>query len=108
MIDSELIFCYAKCGDKYIGDLENFISDPNQADIQKVGDKCFDHKLYTAAKILYQRVSNNQKLAQVFVMLGEYQMAYDAAKKADIPKVWKAVCFSCVRAKEFMFAQRCG
>lgn len=33
MIDSELIFSYACCGDKYIGQLESFISDPNQADI---------------------------------------------------------------------------
>jgi len=29
VIDSELIFCYAKCGHKYQGELENFISDPN-------------------------------------------------------------------------------
>jgi hypothetical protein len=28
-VDSELIFCYAKCGNKYMGEFENFISDPN-------------------------------------------------------------------------------
>jgi clathrin heavy chain len=33
IIDSELIFSYAKCGDKYIGELENFISEPNQGDL---------------------------------------------------------------------------
>ena len=38
----------------------------------------------------------------------EYVQAYDAAKKADIPKVWKAVCFACVRAKEFRTAALCG
>jgi clathrin heavy chain len=59
IIDSELIFAYAKCGDKNIGDLESFISEPNQADIQKVGDRCFDGKLFAAAKILFQRVGNN-------------------------------------------------
>jgi clathrin heavy chain len=72
IIDSELIFSYAKCGDKYLGELENFISEPNQGDLQKVGDKCFESKLYTPAKILFQRIGNNQKLAQVYVMLKEY------------------------------------
>ena len=33
IIDSELIYSYAKCGDKYLGELENFISEPNQGDI---------------------------------------------------------------------------
>ena len=108
IIDSELIYSYAKCGDKYLGELENFISEPNQGDIQKVGDRCFENKLYTQAKVLFQRIGNNQKLAQVQVMLKEYVQAYDSAKKADIPKVWKAVCFSCVRAKEFLIAAKCG
>jgi len=58
--------------------------------------------------VLFQRVGNQQKLAQVYVMLKEYVQAFEAAKKADIPKVWKAVCFSCVRAQEFATAARCG
>ena len=37
-------------------------------------------------------------------MMKEYVAAYEAAKKADIPKCWKAVCFACVRAKEFATA----
>ena len=41
-------------------------------------------------------------------MLKKFQDAFDAAKKADIPKVWKAVCFACVRAKEFRMAALCG
>lgn len=64
--------------------------------------------MYEAAKIIFTKLGNNQKLAQVFVMNKEYIQAYDAAKKADIPKVWKAVCFACVRAKEFRTAQLCG
>lgn len=47
-------------------------------------------------------------MAQVYVMLKKYQAAFDAAKKADTPKVWKAVCFACVRAKEFRMAALCG
>lgn len=63
MIDSELIFAYAMCGQRYLPELEAFISEPNQADIQKCGDRCFDERLYEAAKILYTHVGNNQKLA---------------------------------------------
>lgn len=108
VIDTELIFSYAKCGEKCLVDLENFVREPNQADLQKVGDKCFDAKIYEAAKIIFTKLGNNQKLAQVFVMNKEYIQAYDAAKRADIPKVWKAVCFACVRAKEFRTALLCG
>lgn len=107
-IDSELIFAYAKGGEKYLAELESFVRDPNQADIQKCGDRCFDEQLYLAAEILFKRISNNQKLAQTYVMLKKYQAAFEAAKKADIPKVWKAVCFACVRAKEFRMAALCG
>lgn len=88
--------------------MENFVREPNQADLQKVGDKCFDFKMYEAAKIIFSKLQNNQKLAQVFVMNKEYVQAYDAAKRADVPKVWKAVCFACVRAKEFRTAHLCG
>jgi len=108
MIDSELIFSYAKCGDKYLGEMENFISEPNQADILKTGDRCFASRLYNAAQLLYQKAGNNQKLAEVYVMLKKYAMALEAARKANIPKVWKAVCFSCVRAGEFKSAATCG
>jgi len=41
-------------------------------------------------------------------MLKKYAMALEAARKANIPKVWKAVCFSCVRAGEFKSAAVCG
>jgi clathrin heavy chain len=59
IIDSELCFSFAKCGDKYLEQLENFISEPNQADLQKVGDRCFESKLYIPAKVLFQRISNH-------------------------------------------------
>lgn len=59
MIDSELIYAYAKCGQRFLGELEAFISEPNQADLQKCGDRCFDDKLYEAARILYSHIGNN-------------------------------------------------
>jgi clathrin heavy chain len=108
VIDNELIFAFAKCGEKHIADLETFIQEPNQADLISVGDRCFENRLYYPAKVLYTKYGNNQKLAQAYVMLKEYNAAYEAAKKADVPRVWKQVCFACARAHEFRFAQLCG
>lgn len=72
LIDNELIFSYAKGGEASLGELESFVNEPNQADIQKCGDRCFDDKLYLAAEILYKRIQNNQKLATTYVMLKKY------------------------------------
>lgn len=107
-MDNELIFAYAKGGERWLGDMETFVGEPNQANHELCGDRCFDDKLYLAAEILYKRISNNQKLAQTYVNLKKFQLAFDAAKKADVPRVWKAVCFACVRAKEFNMAALCG
>lgn len=108
MIDSELVFAYAKCGARYLPELEAFITEPTQADPLKCGDRCFDEKLYDAALLLYKQAGNNPKLASTLVKLKQYQQAFEAAKKADSMKVWKEVCFACVRAKEFRTANLCG
>ena len=71
-IDSELIFAYAKGNERYLPDLEIFVSEPNQADMTRSGERCFDEKLYLAAEVLFKRVGNNQKLAQTFVRLKKY------------------------------------
>ena len=60
--------------------MESFITDPNQADILKTGDRCFDSKLYNAAELLYIKAGNNQKLAQVYVMLQKYALAFRCIK----------------------------
>jgi clathrin heavy chain len=107
-VDSELIFCYAKCGDKYQGELELFLSNPNQADILATAEKCFDNSLFTVAKILFTKNQNHQRLAVCYVKLKDYKSAMESAQKTNIPKVWKQVCFACVRAKEFKVAAECG
>jgi len=71
-VDNELIFAYAKGGERWLSDLESFVGEPNQANSEHCGDRCFDDKLYLAAEILYKRVANNQKLAQVYVQLKKY------------------------------------
>ncbi|XP_022902707.1 clathrin heavy chain [Onthophagus taurus] len=105
-IESELIYSYAKTG--RLADLEEFISGPNHADIQKIGDRCFDDKMYDAAKLLYNNVSNFARLAITLVHLKEFQGAVDGARKANSTRTWKEVCFACVDAEEFRLAQMCG
>lgn len=56
-----------------------------------MADRCFDDKMYDAAKLLYNNVSNYARLAITLVHLGEYQGAVDGARKANSTKTWKEV-----------------
>lgn len=105
-IESELIYAYARTN--RLADLEEFISSPNHADIQKIGDRCFDDQMYDAAKLLYNNVSNFARLAITLVHLKEFQGAVDSARKANSTRTWKEVCFFCVEGREFRLAQMCG
>ncbi|XP_022243917.1 clathrin heavy chain 1-like [Limulus polyphemus] len=105
-VESELIYAYAKTN--RLSDLEEFISSPNHADIQKIGDRCFDDGLYESAKLLYNNVSNFARLAITLVHLKEFQGAVDSARKANSTRTWKEVCFACVDSEEFRLAQMCG
>lgn len=56
-----------------------------------MGDRCYDDKMYEAAKLLYNNVSNFGRLASTLVHLGEYQAAVDGARKANSTRTWKEV-----------------
>ena len=84
------------------------LKSPNSTDVQKVGDRCYDDKMYEAAKMLYSNIKNNAKIASCLVRLGQYQQAIDSAKKANSPKTWKELCFACVDAEEFRLATIAG
>lgn len=105
-VDTELAYSYARSGK--LEELEAFISTPNTADIQNVGDKCFEEASYEAAKILYISINNNAKLASCRIHLGEYREAVEAAKKANSLKTWQEVSTACVEANEFKLALICG
>jgi clathrin heavy chain len=105
-IETELAFAYAKTG--RLTDLENFVHEPNHAQIQVVGDRCFEEQLYPAAKILYNSISNYARLAITVVKMGDYQGAVDAGRKANSTRTWKEICFACVDQNEFRLAQICG
>ena len=105
-IETELIYAYAKTN--RLAELEEFISGPNHAQILVVGDRCFDDKMYEAAKILYNNVSNYAKLAITLCYLDDFQGAVEGARKANSTRTWKEVCFACVEHNEFRLAQMCG
>lgn len=105
-VETELVYAYAKTN--RLADMEEFVSGPNHANITQVADRCFDDKMYDAAKLLYNNVSNYARLAITLVYLGEYQGAVDSARKANSTKTWKEVCFACVDNEEFRLAQMCG
>ncbi|KAF3851318.1 hypothetical protein F7725_013090 [Dissostichus mawsoni] len=105
-VETELIFALAKTN--RLAELEEFVSGPNNAHIQQVGDRCYDEGMYDAAKLLYNNVSNFARLASTLVHLGEYQAAVDSGRKANSTRTWKEVCFACVDGEEFRLAQICG
>jgi clathrin heavy chain len=105
-VETELAFAFAKTD--RLADLEEFVTSSHNADIQGVGDRCFDEKLFGAAKVLYNNISNFARLASTLVYLGEFQNAVDGAKKANSTRTWKEVCFACIDADEFKLAQQCG
>ncbi|KAJ2614259.1 Clathrin heavy chain [Coemansia sp. RSA 1365] len=105
-VESELLFAYAKT--ERLVDLEDMLHGPNIAQVQKVGDRCYDEGLFEAARVLFQSVSNWSRLASTLVRLGDYQAAVDCGRKANSTAVWKDIHAACIAEKEFRLAQICG
>jgi len=103
LVDTELVYSYAKTD--ALAAMEEFVSGTNTANVQSVGDRLYEERVFKAAKILYQSIPNNSKLASTFVMLGEYTQAVEAAKKANNSLTWKEVNLACVQAKQFRCAE---
>jgi len=106
VVDSALVYSLAQT--RRLGDLEAFISSPNVADVQAIGDRCYDEGLFEAARIVYTAANNYPKLASTLVALGLFREAVDAGKKANSVRTWKEISAACVRAGEFKLAQACG
>jgi len=105
-LDTMLIYAYAKSNK--LGDLEEFISAPNVASIQTIGERCFDEGMFSAAKLLFASINNNAKLALCYVNLEMFREAVDAAQKANAVSTWKEVNKACVKAEEFRLARIAG
>ncbi len=108
IVDTELIYSFAKTNQ--LANMEEFIAAPNVAQIQSIAERCFDEAMYEAAKILYNNINNNAKLALCYVKLKQYREAVEAASKANSVSTWKEVCYSCIAAEpaEFRLAAVCG
>jgi clathrin heavy chain len=101
-VDSSLGFAYARLEKN--GELENLLQSSNSIDPLKVGDRCFDHQLYEAAKLLFVVLKNNAKIASCLVRLKQFSKALESATKANTSKTWKELCYACVEASEFKYA----
>jgi clathrin heavy chain len=106
VLDTQLIYSLAKI-DK-LAELEEVISIANVAKIDTTGERCFEEGLYKAAKILFQNINNNAKLALCYVKLEQYREAVEAAKVATSITTWKEVNLACLRAGEYNLAKDCG
>jgi len=105
-LDTMLIYAFARANK--LGELEEFVSAPNVANIQAIGERCFTEALYPAARILFKSINNNAKLALCFVQLGLFREAVDAAAKANAVSTWKEVSRACIQSGEFRLASMCG
>ncbi|RYG66447.1 hypothetical protein EON64_09740 [archaeon] len=106
IIDTQLIYALARINK--LAELEEVISVPNVAKIDQIGERCFNERLYEAAKILFININNNAKLALCYINLLQYREAVDAATKANSLPTWKEVNLACLRAEEFRLANICG
>jgi clathrin heavy chain len=105
-VDSELLFCYAKT--ENMSELEAFLASPSSADIQQVGDRCFQQRLFESAKVMYTKLKSNARIASCLVYLKQYPQALEAAKKAKNTKTWKEIALACLRAGEYKLASVAG
>jgi clathrin heavy chain len=105
-VDTELACALAGAGDQ--AGLEAFLAGPNQANLGAAGDRLFEGGHFEAARAVFARIPNWGRLASAHLKLGRWQDAVDAARKAAVPKVWKAVCYACLDAGEAKLAQLAG
>ena len=105
-IDCELVYSLSRCNK--LAELETLLGQSNISDLNTIGDRLYDEKFYEPAKIIYEHLGNNARLASCYVNLKNYTQALVAAKKSNTQKCWKEVCFACVKAGEFKLAAQAG
>lgn len=106
-IDNTVLFTLAKLD--RLPDMQEFITNgSHSAKLVDVAELCFSEELYQAARLLFDHVNNNARLAVTYVKLEMWHEAVEAARKAKNIDTWKAVCFACVDAQKFKLAQQAG
>eukprot|EP00286_Rhodomonas_abbreviata_P018853 CAMPEP_0181303774 /NCGR_PEP_ID=MMETSP1101-20121128/8752_1 /TAXON_ID=46948 /ORGANISM="Rhodomonas abbreviata, Strain Caron Lab Isolate" /LENGTH=1715 /DNA_ID=CAMNT_0023409399 /DNA_START=168 /DNA_END=5311 /DNA_ORIENTATION=+ len=105
-IDTAMLMAYARTN--MISELEEFVSSPNIANVEEVGERCAEMGMFEAARMLFSSISKHDKLASCLVRLKKFADAVEAARKANFTRTWKEVLVACVKAEEFRLAQMCG
>lgn len=105
-IDSELIYSYAKTSS--FVEMEQFLQGTHRANVQDIGERCFDEGNYQAAKVLFQSINSFGRLATTLVKLNDLAAAVEMARKANSVATWKAISKACVEAQNFKLARTCG
>eukprot|EP00960_Hanusia_phi_P031210 749147-Hanusia_phi.AAC.5 len=106
VIDTAMLMSYARTN--MMSELEEFVSSPNIANVEEVGERCAEMGMFEAARMLFSSISKHDKLASCLVRLQKYADAVEAARKANFTRTWKEVLVACVDAEEFRLAQMCG
>lgn len=105
-IDSELIYAYSKTNS--VAEIEQFLSGAHRANVQDIGERCFDEGNYKAARVLFADIKNFARLATTLVKLDDLTGAVEMARKANSVSTWKSISRACVEAKNFALARTCG
>jgi clathrin heavy chain len=105
-IDSELIYAYAKTSS--IVEIEQFLAGSHRANVQDIGERCFDEGNYQAARVLFNDIKNYARLATTLVKLDDLSAAVEMARKAQSVTTWKAISKACVESHNFKLARTCG
>ncbi|KAH0790138.1 Clathrin and VPS domain-containing protein [Histomonas meleagridis] len=84
IIETELCFAYAKT-DK-LAELEELTSGPNSAREKEVADRCFECKLYKAAKIIYTAIKDYTRLTETLPGL---QVVVEADLITDVIELYE-------------------
>ena len=106
VIDTAMLMALARTNQ--MAELEEFVSSPNIANVEEVGERCAEMGMFEAARMLFSSISKHDKLASCLVRLGKFADAVEAARKSNFTRTWKEVLVACVRAEEFRLAQMCG
>lgn len=103
-IDSEMVYALAKTKS---ADLDFFIKGQHSANLQVVGDMCFNEHLYEAARVIFEYIKKWPNLVSCLIRLKNYAAAVDYARNANLVSTWKELYKACINAEppEFRYAQ---
>ena len=81
VIDTAMLMSYARTN--MMSELEEFVSSPNIANVEEVGERCAEMGMFEAARMLFSSISKHDKLASCLVRLQKYADAVEAARKVS-------------------------